>query len=93
MHGREGRRRTTKKKHGSATRRRRWQLKSDRLKPVPHWLKSALPRLKPACTSQPHFGLEVTYVIYLHNDQTTPRSWLPIYMGHFPLSRIRHELR
>jgi hypothetical protein len=32
-------------------------------------------------------------VIYLPNDRTTPRSWLPIYMGPFPLSRRREVLR
>jgi hypothetical protein len=35
---REGRRRTTGNKLGSAARRKRRQLKLDRLKPVPHWL-------------------------------------------------------
>jgi hypothetical protein len=33
---------------------------------------------------QLHFGHEATYVIYLPSDQTTPSSWLPIYMGHSP---------
>jgi hypothetical protein len=30
------------------------------------------------------FGHEATYLFYIFSDQSTPSSWLPIYMGHSP---------
>jgi hypothetical protein len=50
-----------------------------------HRLKLAQDRLKLAYPSQLCLGLEATYVIFPTSDPTTPSSWLPIYMGHFPL--------
>jgi hypothetical protein len=50
-------------------------------------------RLKPACPSQRRFGLEATYVFLLPKLPKFPQAWLPIYIGYFPLSRIRQELR
>jgi hypothetical protein len=85
-HGREGRRRTTGKKLRSAARKKRRQLKLDRLKPVPQRLKPAPPTKARLDTGYSQLA-RVSYVLALKPPMLSisPRSWLPIYMGHFPL--------